>query len=1150
MKLVAVVCAVVPKLSGIATGRRYSQHGRSIRQVRVLALAAIPALMAAMLVVLAAPATGSTPPAPGSIENLRLSSENPGELTITWDLPEPVPSDYRISWAEENLKHLSFKAENEADRGNEYPQGATTSITLTGLTEGATFKIRVRARYETGDSGSGPWSGPWSTTTTGTVSETPVPELATDPATTPTTVPVTEPVIELDTESDEVSTEPDSTIPQVSTANALTVAEGTVSVVNLAATDSDTSAVDLTWTLTGGADQSHFSLSSSGALAFTQAKDFEQPDDDGADGTYNITVQVSDGVNDTSADITVTLTDVAEQSGAPPAPETPTVFDAGQTAVTVNWTAPEHSGSTISGYDLQYRTIDETAWTDGPQDVTETTATIESLQPDVNYHVRVRAQDETQAGPWSEHGMGTTAIWESTMNVGRYDNRNTQGYWGFDRRPHGTNIGYMDSHSFTYDGAEYDIVMIARYKGFRRHGDESHRSALDFFTHDRAVPDEWVLRVGAKRFFFSEGVAAEIATNRPQFMVFWINPGLTFTAHFDQDVSISRDPTRSTHGSGDVTVEAEEEPASEPSSSDSTTETAGAAAGARQESQVISDLRAEVSHQRVTLRWTEPDQAGVSGYRIMRGTESEAMVVHVGDTADTDSEYVDRQVGEGTAYTYSVQPIFSSDAADSSATRSVDNAPNSEKGQAADTMGEASEHVQARTLLGDPYVKREVAGLPKNSRGEYLLPVSEQGENYRHEWRSEPHGYDLYSVNLEANEVYRVLVWDIEHFEHHLQAGPGPTVSLTNFPIDPDDGYLLQDFMHGAHGRPYNYHVRLQSITFGGPEGRGIRFETSEPQVHVHVHELSILTSEGASLAYVFQSDSAGDHTLRIDALAPGMRYHIKIEKLNDQPAGPSALHGLQLRSRAISGSGGHMRYDDYTFGGISPGDQDWFAVRLDAHKTYAFSLHGGFDWRNLNNPDFAGLAGPDGMIKPWSRNRTTYLDFHTGSVGGDYYIGVQSGSGQGTGMYVVNVVELDVPPGSRTNVTLPLGEPYISFFQNHYDQDAFRVNLKADRRYTIGMTTGLGGSTATFQWSQARTIGGVCGTNGCYRSTGASNSVLDYYQESRDPLALHVEFSVKTDGEYLIPVNNLWKGEEPDVRRGAYRLIISDHGPDPPLED
>ncbi len=1183
MKVLAVVLALVrflplalSKLSGIATGRRYSQRGGSFRQVRVLALVAVTALMAAWLVGMAAPATGATPR--GSIENLRLSSENPGELTITWDLPEPVPSDYRISWAEENLKYLSFKVENEAARGNDYPEGDTTSITFTGLTEGATFKVRMRARYETGGSGNGPWSGPWSTLATGTVSVTPAPAPVTEATPDPVTNPVTETDSELETSTTpESATVQDSTVPQINTANALTVAEGIVGVVNLSATDSDTASADLTWALTGGADQSHFILTSSGALLFAQAKDFEAPDDDGADGIYNITAQVSDGVNDTSADITVTLTDIDEQSGAPPAPETPTVFDAGQTALTVSWTAPTDSDSTITAYDLQYRSIDDTAWTDGPQDVGGTSTTITSLQPDANYQVRVRSQDDTQAGPWSEYGMGTTAIWESLMNVGRWNNRNTQGYWGFDRRPHGTNLGYLNSNSFTYDSAEYEIVMIARHHGFRRHDGGSHRSALDFFTLDRAVPDGWVLRVGGKRFFFNHGHAAEIATNRPQFMVFWINPGVTFTAHFDQEVSISRDPARSTHGTGEVTVEAEEESVPGTAGSDSATETARGGSAAGQEPQGISDLLAEVSHDRVTLRWEEPARQGVSGYRIMRSTESEVMVVHVADTANSDSEYVDNLVGEGTAYTYSVEPIFGSDAADSTAARSVDNAKSSGKGQAADTMGDRSEQVQARTLLGDPAPKRADAlrSLPKNSRGEYLLPMSEQGANYRHQWRSEEgRSYELYSVNLEANVVYRVLVWDIEHFDHHLQSvGSAPGVSLSNFSVDPDSNYVFADWIHGdTHGRPYDYHVRMDSITVGGPEGRAVRYETVDPAVRNRIFELSMLNAEGSSLAYVFQPDSAGDHTLRLGALAPGMRYHIKIEKMDDHPDGPSALRRLRFGSRGVGGATNLTRYDDYTYGGISPGDQDWFVVSLDARKTYAFSLRGGYEWRNLNSPDFVGLAGPDGMIKPWSRSRTTYLGFYTDTVGGDYYIGVQSGSPQGAGMYVLVVEELDVDPGSRTRVTLPLGEWYVSFYQSSFDQDAYRVNLKANRRYTIAVTKEAGGSTDTFQWSQVNNIGGVCraGGSGCFTSSETADSIVDYYRnfvwvgrgavenemsERGVPWAVAndsalVEFSVKTDGEYIIVVNNLNEADSSTIRRGAYRLRVTDYSADPPPTD
>ena len=769
--------------------------------------------------------------------------------------------------------------------------------------------------------------------------------------------------------------------------------------------------------------------------------------------------------------------------------------------------------------------------------------------------------------------MGTTAIWESLMNVGRWNNRNTQGYWGFDRRPNETNLGYLDDNSFTYDSAEYEIVMIARQNGFRRHEGGSHRSALDFHTLDRAVPDGWVLRVGQKRFFFNHGHAAEIATNRPQFMVFWINPGLTFTAHFDQEVSISRDPARSTHGSGDVTVETEEEPASETTGSESSTETAGGARAGGQEPQGISDLLAEVSHDRVTLRWEEPARQGVSGYRIMRSTESEVMVVHVADTANTDSEYVDNLVGEGTTYTYSVEPIFSSDAADSTAARSVDNAK-SGKRQAADATRDTSGQVQARTLLGDPDPRQAGAlvSLPKNSRGEYLLPVSEQGANYRHQWRSEEgRSYELYSVNLEANVVYRVLVWDIEHFDHHLQSvGTAPGVSLSNFSVDPDSNYVFADFKHGdTHGRPYDYHVRMDNITVGGPEGRAVRYETVDPAVRNRIFELSMLNAEGSSLAYVFQPDSAGDHTLRLGALAPGMRYHIKIEKMDDHPDGPSALRRLRFGSRGVGGVTDLTRYDDYTFGGISPGDQDWFVVSLDAQKTYAFSLRGGYEWRNLNSPDFVGLAGPDGMIKPWSRSRTTYLGFYTDTVSGDYYIGVQSGSPQGAGMYVLVVEEVDVHPGSRTNVTLPLGQWYVSFYQSSFDQDAYRVNLKANRRYTIAVTKEAGGSTDTFQWSQVNNIGGVCSSSGCFTSSTPNNTILDHYERfvyDRStteqeftirgiPWAMATdsalaEFSVKTDGEYLIVVNNLNEADPSMVRRGAYRLRVTDYSSDPPPTD
>ena len=109
----------------------------------------------------------------GAVPNLELSSTSPGGLTITWDAPDPAPSDYRVIWAKQDLDFPSYKAANEASRGNEYPGGTETSITLTGLAGGETFKARMRARYTSGGQNNGSWSGPWTDTVTTRVKDDP-----------------------------------------------------------------------------------------------------------------------------------------------------------------------------------------------------------------------------------------------------------------------------------------------------------------------------------------------------------------------------------------------------------------------------------------------------------------------------------------------------------------------------------------------------------------------------------------------------------------------------------------------------------------------------------------------------------------------------------------------------------------------------------------------------------------------------------------------------------------------------------------------------------------------------------------------------------------------------------------------------------------
>ena len=109
--------------------------------------------------------------------------------------------------------------------------------------------------------------------------------------------------------------------PVITTPAAIDVAENETAVATLSATDQDTDVNELTWSIpsgtAGGADGDDFTLTSAGVLTFTTAKDYETSDDTDGDNIYEVTVQVSDGANSTTADLTVTVADVAPGLAGP-----------------------------------------------------------------------------------------------------------------------------------------------------------------------------------------------------------------------------------------------------------------------------------------------------------------------------------------------------------------------------------------------------------------------------------------------------------------------------------------------------------------------------------------------------------------------------------------------------------------------------------------------------------------------------------------------------------------------------------------------------------------------------------------------------------------------------------------------------------------
>ena len=96
--------------------------------------------------------TAIPPTLPNSrgIAGVRLSSTNPGELSVVWDAPGESARDYRVSWAKVGE---AFRTWTDLDY-NAYP--TTASLTISGLEGGSRYKVILRARYV---GAAGPWSG-------------------------------------------------------------------------------------------------------------------------------------------------------------------------------------------------------------------------------------------------------------------------------------------------------------------------------------------------------------------------------------------------------------------------------------------------------------------------------------------------------------------------------------------------------------------------------------------------------------------------------------------------------------------------------------------------------------------------------------------------------------------------------------------------------------------------------------------------------------------------------------------------------------------------------------------------------------------------------------------------------------------------------
>ena len=206
-----------------------------------------------------------------------------------------------------------------------------------------------------------------------------------------------------------------NTAPVITTTSPQSVAENTTAVATLAAADAEND--DLTWSKNGGADAGKFNVTDTGVLAFATAPDFESPTDNGADNGYLVTLRVSDGTATTDLSLTVDVTDVNEKVDRPAAPSV-VATSGSHTSLDVSWTEPGlNGGPAISGYNLRYRQGMSGTWTNGPQNVSDTSSAITGLTAGTAYQVQVKARNGESPSDWSPSGRGSTSSATNTAPV-------------------------------------------------------------------------------------------------------------------------------------------------------------------------------------------------------------------------------------------------------------------------------------------------------------------------------------------------------------------------------------------------------------------------------------------------------------------------------------------------------------------------------------------------------------------------------------------------------------------------------------------------------------------------------------------------------------------------------------------------------------
>ena len=333
---------------------------------------------------------------------------------------------------------------------------------------------------------------------------------------------------------------------------------------------------------------------------------------------------------------------------------------------------------------------------------------------------------------------------------------------------------------------------------------------------------------------------------------------------------------------------------------------------------------------------------------------------------------------------------------------------------------------------------------------------------------------------------------DRDWFKVTLVAGKTYRIDLEGSPTG--DGTLSDPYLHGIHDANGDL-VAGTTNNDGGVGSNSIVFLTATADADHYV-------AAGA------HGDKEGTYTLSVTEVA------------DDYTAGTDTTGTVVVGGSAT--------------GTIEPpDDRDWFAVTLQAGKTYRIDLKGSLTGDGtLSDPYLRGIHDASGDFIAGTTNydgeggagRNSIVHF-TATADATYY--VAAGAGRDTaGTYTLSVTEVadDYTAGTDTTGTVTVGGSATGKINYRLDRDWFAVTLEADTTYRIdleGSRTGSGTLSDPY-------LRGIHDANGDLIS-GTTNDDGGTGRNSR------VEFTATDDATYYVAAGAFW------IRHGTYTLSVEE---------